>query len=220
MALQDTAHTLKEAAPRRYVRTQHGRSLQAVSEAVAEVITEEETLDDLPGRHIKYIRNPQPDANLQQQQLQEQELTISPVKNWVFQQLEAHMQRNSFLLRTGSPDSTTTNSITKLQYGHIPGAIERFKSLAELQSDAYAFVLLHMTPDSDRESDEYRQLFERFCAITGQTAVPTPLPAMSKDIMVCEAVQAVAGVTHLYSGQLPPATCNDKSYDTKRYAGY
>ena len=187
-----------DQAPKRYQETEQGRQLLAVSEAVAELLDE----DDIfcaSWRNIEFVQNPHPDCQLQQQEEAEEQLTINPIRNFVRDgPPEEHLGHQAFLLASARMTGTTTNSTTKTIFGHIPGAVERFKSKQQLQAEAFEFVQL---PDRDDAGSHHRnKLAERYKAITGQTETDA-LPETQDAVVLCSDLQAVAGKIRLYSGQ-------------------
>ena len=194
---QDDSQASREQAPQRYELTGQGRGLTRVSEAVAAVIQEDA---DLSGSEsLQYVRNPRADMNLDQQQQDEANLTIDPIRNFVsVGPPEAHTRQTSFLLRTGCQAGTTTNSTLKIQHGHIPGAIERFKSRQQLQDDAFKYVQEAGSDGTDKQ--QLQKLYEQYKLITGLTDNET-LPAEASEVQVCKVVEDVVGKTRLYSGQ-------------------
>lgn len=187
-----------EKAPKRYQQTEQGKVLVLVSEAVAEVLDEDGLLCSTMG-HIEFVCNPAPDADSDGQKQDDNQLTTLPIKDFVHQgPPEAHTQHRSFLLKTGCHAGTTTNSILRIQFGHIPGAIERFKSQQQLQSDAFEYVQLKRSDNPDQQ--QLRKLYEQYKLITGLTA-DDPLPKMVGQVPLCKIVTEAAGKIRLYSGQ-------------------
>ena len=190
----------REKAPKRYQQTEQGKVLVPVSEAVAEVLQEEELLCSTTG-HIQFVCNPAPDANKDQQKQEDDRLTTFVIRDFVHEgPPEAHIQHRSFLLKTGCHAGTTTNSTLRIQFGHIPGAIERFKSKQQLQSAAFEYLQLKRSSNPDQQ--QLRKLYEQYKLITGLTAcADDPLPETVSQVPICKIVAEVAGKIRLYSGQ-------------------
>ena len=187
-----------EKAPKRYQQTEQGRVLVPVSEAIAEVLDEDQLLCSMMG-DIQYICNPAPDADSDRQQQEDARLTTNPIRDFVnVGPPEAHTEHRSFLLNTGCHAGTTTNSTLRIQYGHIAGAVERFKSRQQLQSEAYEYVQLARSDNADQPPQ--RKLYERYKLITGLKA-DDPLPIDESKVPICKIVEEVAGKIRLYSGQ-------------------
>ena len=198
MQIEENVSSSHEKAPKRYQQTKHGEVLVPVSEAVAEVLDEDGLLCSTMG-HVQFVCNPAPDADSDQQKQQDNQLTTLPIRNFVYDgPPEAHTQHRSFLLKTGCHAGTTTNSILRIQFGHIPGAIERFKSRQQLQSDAFEYAELKNSDNPDQQ--QLRKLYEQYKLITGLTA-EDPLPHTAGQVSICKTVAEVAGKIRLYSGQ-------------------
>lgn len=109
---------------------EEGRVPIPVSEAVTEVVDETETLcSSMRMGQIQYICNPVPYTDHAQQEQDDERLTKVHIRDFVnLGAPEAHIEQRSFLINTGCHAGTTTHSSLQLQHGHIPGAVERFKS--------------------------------------------------------------------------------------------
>ena len=126
---------------------------------------------------IQHVCNPHPDIDRDMLEKQDEEQTKGATKGFVKTGAPAaHIEQESFLLKTGSPTGTTTNSTLRVKYGHIPGAIERYKSTKQLQSDAYEYVQLACRDSADQQHEQ--KLYERYHLITGLTK-DDPLPQVS-----------------------------------------
>ena len=196
---QDTGPS-RDQAPKRLEQTEQGRSrvLVPVSEAAAEVLGENDLLCDSSGT-IQYICNRRADVDLDQHEQEEADLTFKPIRDFVHVgPPEAHMEARSFLLTTGCQTGTTTNSTLQVQHGHIPGALEKFKSRQQLQEDAFKYVQL--TDRDNPNQEQSRKLYERYKLITGQTN-HEPLPVNLDEVPIRSDLEDVAGKTRLYSGQ-------------------
>ena len=113
---------------------------------------------------IQYVCNPHPGDMLEEH---DEKLTKGAIKGFVKNGAPAaHIGQRSFLLKTGSRTGTTTNSTLRAQYGHIPGAIERYKSKKQLQSDACEYVQLACRDSTDQQQEQ--KLYERYQLITGR----------------------------------------------------
>lgn len=173
-----------------------------VSEAVAEVVDESGILcSSMRMGQLQYIRNPVPYTDRAQQEQDDERLTKGLNRKFVKEGApEAHIEQRSFLLNTGCHAGTTTHSSLRLQHGHIPGAVERFKSRQQLQSDAYEYVQLACSKSADPQ--QIRKLSERYKLITGLTPEDhARFPQSADAIVLCKNVEEVAGKTRLYSGQ-------------------
>lgn len=198
LQVEEDVSSFREKAPKRYQQTDQGQVLLPVSEAVAEVLAEDGLLCSTMG-HTQFVCNPAPDADSDRQKQDDGRLTTLPIKEFVHQgPPEAHTQHRSFLLKTGCHAGTTTNSMLRIQFGHIPGAVERFKSRQQLQSDAFEYVQLKRSDNPDQQ--QLRKLYEQYKLITGLTA-DDPLPETVSQVPVCKIVAEVAGKIRLYSGQ-------------------
>ena len=208
LPLQDEEQNSRDQAPRRYEQRERGRTLIPVSEAVAEVLVGDEAVAEvLVGDEalcnsvetVQYICNPKPDAALAQQEQEEAQLTIGPIRDFVTKgPPEAHVGAKSFLLTTGNQSGTTTSSILQVRHGHIPGAVERFKTLQQLQEDAFKHVQMSSSDHADLE--EGRKLREQYELITGLTC-NDPLPKTRSEVPVCKVIADLAGQRRLYSGE-------------------
>lgn len=187
----------RDQAPKRYEQTENDRVLVSVSEAVAEVLGENDVL--CSSGNIQYICNGGADMDFDHHEQEEAEQTFKPIREFVrVGPPEAHMQTRSFLLTTGCQTGTTTNSALQVQHGYVPGAVEKFKSRQQLQEDAFKYVQL---ADSDNPNQEQsRKLYERYKLITGLTNSEA-LPKTASEVPVCRKLEDVAGKTRLYSGQ-------------------
>lgn len=182
----------REKAPRRQI--ERGNMSIPVSEAVAEVFDEDEVLRTTG--QIQYVCNPNPDSAHDTQEHEDDRLTKGPIRNHIkVGAPEAHVEQRSFLLNTGCQTGTTTNSTLRAQYGHIAGAVERFKSRQQLQSDAYEYVQLI---DADRQHEQ--KVYERYKLITGLTK-DDPLPDNVREVTLCPHVEDVSGKIRVYSGK-------------------
>lgn len=197
LQVEEDVSSFREKAPKRYQQTEQGKVLFPVSEAVAEVLAEDGLLCSTMG-HIQFLCNPVPDADSDRQKQDDNQLTTLPIKEFVHQgPPEAHTQHRSFLLKTGCHAGTTTNSILRIQFGHIPGAVERFKSQQQLQSDAFEYLQLKHSDNPDQQ--QLRKLYEQYKLITGLTA-DDPLPETVSQVPLSKIVAEVAGKIRLYSG--------------------
>lgn len=188
---------------------EEGRIPVPVSEAVAEVVDETEILcNSMRMGQIQYIRNPVPYTDCAQQEQDDERLTKGLIRQFVnVGAPEAHIEQRSFLLNTGCQAGTTTHSSLKLQHGYIPGAVERFKSRQQLQSDAYEYVQLACSESANPQ--QMRKLSERYKLITGLTPDDrASFPQSASAVVLCNTVEEVAGETRLYSGQLLRLACN------------
>ena len=181
---------------------EEGRVPIPVSEAVTEVVDETETLcSSMRMGQIQYICNPVPYTDHAQQEQDDERLTKVHIRDFVNSGApEAHIEQRSFLINTGCHAGTTTHSSLQLQHGHIPGAVERFKSSQQLKSDAYEYVQLACSESADPQ--QMRKLSERYKRITGLTPEDRArFPQSADAVVLCKNVAEVAGKTRLYSGR-------------------
>lgn len=200
----DLVAASREKAPkRRDQQIEQGNTFVPVSEAVAELFAEDEVLCTMG--EIQYVCNPHPDSDGDMQEQKDEQLTKGPIRNYVsVGPPEAHIERRSFLLNTGCQTGTTTNSTLRAQFGYIPGAVERFKSKKQLQSDAYEYVQLACSGNADQQHKQ--KLYARYKLITGLTE-DDPLPESVSKVTMCPQIENVAGKIRLYSGKRTLLVC-------------
>ena len=197
----DLVPAAREKTPkRRDQQIEQGNTFVPVSEAVAELFEEDDIL--CTTGQIQYVCNPNPDTAREMQEQQDEQLTKGPIRNYVSEgPPEAHIERRNFLLNTGCQTGTTTNSTLRAQYGHIPGAIERFKSKKQLQSDAFEYVQFVKLACSDSADQQQEQkLYTRYKLITGLTKHDL-LPEHVSKVTLRPHIENVAGKIRLYSGK-------------------
>ena len=105
----------------------------------------------------------------------------------------------SFLLAAGNPVGSTTSSITEIKRGNTPGAIEYFKAAQDLQQDAFQCFSQLRDTSAVLNIQQQEGLRCRWSVITGLSAVPAGLSSWEQ-VSLCPDLQALAGVTRLYSG--------------------
>ena len=111
------------------------------------------------------------------------------------------------MFSTANPVSTTTCSITEAKYGQVGGAIERFKSAADLQIAAFHCFneLRDGGAHAQLGSEPLSTLSARWAAITGTEELPAALETYMS-VKLRPELKDVVGTTRMYSGSLHTPT--------------
>lgn len=153
------------------------------------------TLDAATDAGLQYIPSPVPQSP-HQDVLQELLASLTAYASGTMPKANTP---KSFLLAAGNPVGSTTSSITEIKRGNTPGAIEYFKAAQELQEDAFHCFSQLRDTSAVLNIQQQEALRCRWSVITGVSALPAGLSSWDQ-VSLCPDLQALAGVTRLYSG--------------------